>query len=71
LQISGGSLGFAKCDDDVLDDLKRAFNSFFRTSSARREKMGSLRKDEVGKMCIVGPLRSPSHLVGRDGSFVA
>jgi len=49
LKISGGSLGFAKCDDVVLDDLKRASNSFFRTSSARREKMGSLRKDEGWK----------------------
>jgi hypothetical protein len=60
LEISGGSLGFAKCDDDVLDDLKRAFNFFFRTSSSRTEKMGSSRKYEVGKMYIVSPLRSPS-----------
>jgi hypothetical protein len=52
-----------KMCDDVLEDVKRAFNFFFRTSSARREKMRLER-------CTSSAPFAP-HLVGRDGSFVA
>jgi hypothetical protein len=44
LEISGGSLGFAKCHDVVLDDLKRASNFFLSNLISKKGKDGEFEK---------------------------